>query len=121
MSKFRYIYGFLILLILFGGFYIAKANGLFPDSTVKSSLSSSEGYEDLKEIAGKGLGEPRGIYTIREVIVAYNLTKEEFYDTLLIPYDYPDTATVIDLIKDGMATSKQVQAYMTPITENSGK
>ena len=122
LIKFRYVYGFLILLILFSGFYIADVNGFFPDKISDKPLITSDfNSDDLDEIAGKGLGDPRGNHTIREIIVSYNLTKEEFYDTLAIPYDYPDTATVIDLIKDGIVTSKQVQAYMTPITTDFGK
>jgi len=122
MNKLRYIYGLLILVILLGGFLTAKANGLFPSESELSPTSTIGAYDDLTEIAGKGLGvEKRGVHTIRELIVAYNLTKEDFYQTLLIPSDQPDTATIIDLIKDGVVTSKQVQAYMIPITENFGK
>lgn len=100
---------------------MADINGLFPNKTTERPQMQATSFEDLEELAGKGLSDPRGHYSIREIIVAYNLTKEDFYNTLNIPYDYPDTNNIITLIKEGYATSKQMQAYMVPITENFGK
>ncbi len=119
MSKLKFFYGFIILIIIAAGFSLAYAGGLFPDMTLEAPAVSELGYEDLLAIAGQGIDSGRrGMRSLREIIAAYDLTKAEFYEGLKIPEDYPDTKTVLDLITEGLLTSKDAQAYLEPIIEN---
>ncbi len=108
LSKFRYIYGFLILIILVGGIYIANIAGLW--NTVDS-------INDPKEIVATGLPEPRGKYTLGEIIEAYNLNKEEFYEALKLPMDFPENEKVIMLLRSGDISYTDIRDYMDPIIE----
>ncbi len=119
MSKLKFFYGFIILIIIGGGFTLAYAGNLFPDMTLEAPVVSELGYEDLAAIASKGIDSGRrGTRSLRELIAAYGLTKEEFYEALNIPEDYPDTKGVLDLITEGYLTSKDAQSYLEPIIDN---
>lgn len=116
MSKFRFFYGFLILIILVGGFYIAKANDLFQDTINYSEPEQLIENNTNGDIEG-GLPYPRGTYTLGDIMEAYNISKGELYEALDLPSDTPESSVVIDLIKSGLLKSKTVQGYMTPITQ----
>jgi hypothetical protein len=119
MSKFKFLYGFLIFAIIAGGFTFAYKGGLFPNMTLEAPVVTELSYVDLAAIAGKGIdSDRRGTRSMREIIVAYNLTKAEFYEALNIPEDYPDTNTVLQLITDGVSNSNAVHAYLENIVEN---
>ena len=122
MSKLKFFYGFIILVLLASGFYGAYVGGLFPNMTLDAPVVKELGYEDLIAIAGKGIdASRRGTRSIREIIAAYDLSKAEFYETLKIPEDYPDTKTVLEMISEKIVNSKDVQEYLTPIVENFSK
>jgi hypothetical protein len=122
MSKLKFFYGFIILVLLASGFYGAYVGGLFPNMTLDAPVVKELGYEDLIAIAGKGIdASRRGTRSIREIIAAYDLSKAEFYETLKIPEDYPDTKTVLEMIGEKIVNSKDVQEYLTPIVENFSK
>lgn len=122
MSKLKFFYGFIILVLLASGFYGAYVGGLFPNMTLDAPVVKELGYEDLIAISGKGIdASRRGTRSIREIIAAYDLSKAEFYETLKIPEDYPDTKTVLEMIGEKIVNSKDVQEYLTPIVENFSK
>lgn len=122
MSKLKFFYGFIILVLLASGFYGAYVGGLFPNMTLDAPVVKELGYEDLIAISGKGIdASRRGTRSIREIIAAYDLSKAEFYETLKIPEDYPDTKTVLEMISEKIVNSKDVQEYLTPIVENFSK
>lgn len=119
MIKLKFFYGFIILIIIAGGFSLAYIGGLFPDMTLEAPVVSELGYEDLAAIAGQGIDNGRrGTRSMREIIAAYGLTKDEFYEGLKIPENCDDTKSVLDLITEGYLTSKDAQAYLEPIVEN---
>ena len=59
LIKFRYIYGFLILIILVGGIYIAQITNIWDSENVTNNSD--------EEVA-TGLKTPTGKYTLGEII-----------------------------------------------------
>jgi len=112
LKKFSYIYGFLILIILVGGIFVARIAGIW-DSMDVASKSEVE--------VAQGLKTPTGKFTLGEIIKGYDLNKEEFYSAIKLSLDYPEDTKVIDMVRNGEISYADVSSYMEPIIEAFGK
>ena len=107
LNKLRYIYGFLILIILIGGIYTAKTTNVW----------ASIEFVNNSELPAVGLPEPRGRYKLGEIIKAYDLDKKDFYEALKLPIDYSENAQVLRLINTNIIKFDDINNYMVPIIE----
>lgn len=119
-DNFRYSYGFLILILLATPIFVVKLNDEV--YAALGGIPSVEVNEDLNEIRGKGLPYPRGNYSLAQLIAAYELNKEELYNALRLPSDYPESTIVFEAVqKKDIRSTKMVSSYMRPIIDEFEK
>lgn len=89
----KFLYGFLILFILLAGTGVAKLT----DTWEVSGMVNPDGTEVT--LTGQDVEEIKGFNSIEEVIVAYNLEKDAFYQYMNFPNDLPTSTLVKDIKK----------------------
>ena len=68
-------------------------------------------------VVKKGTRKPGGKLTIGQLIIKYDLDKEEFYETIHLPMDYPEDEKIIILVRNGDISYADINAYMSPIMD----
>ncbi|MFA5537063.1 MAG: hypothetical protein WDA53_07830 [Bacillota bacterium] len=110
---FRYLYGFFILITLLITVFLVK---ITEDILGRDDARIHATEEEIQrgDIRGKGLPAPTGKFSFGQIIEAYELDKEDFYNALGLPPDYPETAIVKNTIDKKLTNSKLVRDYMQP-------
>lgn len=113
LGNFKYFYGFLILVtLLVTIFWVKTIQDVIGRDDARIHASAEEIMRG--DIKGKGLPAPTGRFSLGQIIEAYELDKEEFYNALGLPLDYPETAIVKTTIDKKYTTSALVRKYMQP-------
>lgn len=89
----KFLYGFLILFLLLGGIGVAKLT----DNWQVSGMVNTDGSEIT--LSGNDVEEIKGFMSIEEIIIAFNLEKEPFYQYMKFPSDLPTSTLVKDIKK----------------------
>ncbi len=110
---FRYLYGFFILITLLITVFLVK---ITEDILGRDDARIHATIEEIQsgDIRGKGLPAPTGKFSLGQIIEAYELDKEDFYNALGLPLDYPETEIVKSTIDRKLTNSRLVRDYMQP-------
>lgn len=119
-SIFRFLYGFIILIVLIVSVFLVKITADIAANLGEAETNRIHATQEeivRGDIRGKGLPAPTGRFSLGQIIEAYELDKDEFYNALGLPPDFPETEIVKKIIDKKMTSSKQVKDYMQPIID----
>ena len=86
-----YIYAALILVLFLGTIESAKLAGVW------SSSGRVTASGEAVQITGADPAEVKGWMTIKDVMTAYHVPKETFYEQFTLPADLPETTALKDI------------------------
>lgn len=112
--KFAYFYGFIILIILVGGIYLAKSAEVWQVS------GKIEADGTRVTIQGADVDEIKGWSTLGDVIEGFNLNKEQVFQEFNLDEGLPLDTQMKELaeITDEALSPATMREYITALREN---